>query len=331
MSRDRSSEYAHAAQRVAPQVTQVADRFHLLKNVRDVLFRIFKRYARLVRQVIPPGLVEKGVFSLTRLRVERETSRERTRMEMEERFNTIQHLAHEGMNKTAIARTLGMNWQTVRKYLTYTTPPQRSYTVRHTSVLMPYQASILGRWASGCHNTRQLWREIAAQGYSGGYRTVARLTGYLRRQERLGAALPTASVGMTPGQAAGVAVVRPENRGPCEEEALVQLGSLHPQLHDALALFSSFAALLRNPPGTREAAEHLREWLTQARTSGIPELHGFAAKLSHDQDAVLAALTLPYSQGQIEGFITKLKLLKRSMYGRAKLDLLRARVLYAAR
>jgi transposase len=58
-------------------------------------------------------------------------------------------------------------------------------------------------------------------------------------------------------------------------------------------------------------------------------LHGFAAKLSHDQDAVVAALTLPFSQGQIEGFITKLKLLKRSMYGRAKLDLLRARALYA--
>jgi transposase len=136
MSRDRSSEYAHAAQRVAPQVTQVADRFHLLKNVRDVLFRICNRHARLVRQVISPGWVEEGVFSRTRLRVDRETSRERTRREMEERFNAIQHLAHEGMNKTAIARTLGVNWQTVRKYLAYTTPPQRSYTVRHTSVLM---------------------------------------------------------------------------------------------------------------------------------------------------------------------------------------------------
>jgi transposase len=106
------------------------------------------------------------------------------------------------------------------------------------------------------------------------------------------------------------------------------LGSLHPQLHGALALFSSCAALLRSPPGTLEAADHLREWITHARTSGIPEFPGFAAKRSHDHDAVLAALTLPYSQGQTEGFITKLKLLKRSMYGRAKLDRLRARVLY---
>jgi transposase len=332
ISRDRSSEYARAAQQVAPQVGQVADRFHLVKNVRDVLFRIFKRHARLVRQVPTPRPGDPGLYSLTRLRVDRETSRERVRREMEERFNAIQRLAHEGMSKTAIARALGLNWQTVRKYLTYTTPPQRSYTVRQSSVLMAYQAYILGRWASGCHNTRQLWREIAAQGYSGGYRTLARLTGYLRQQERLGAALPAASVGMTPGQAAGLAVARPEKRSPREAEALAQLGSLHPQLRGALAHFSSFAALLRSPPDTLEAAEHLlREWATHARTSGIPEVRGFAAKLSHDQDAVVAALILPYSQGQTEGFITKLKLLKRSMYGRAKLDLLRARLLYAAR
>jgi len=189
-------------------------------------FRISKRYARQIRQVLPPGLVERGVCSLRRWRVggpgdlpralaggwtgrppqsaggwvDRETSPERTRREMEDRCNAIQHLAHEGLNTPAIARTRGLNWQTVRKYLTDTTPPQRPYTVRPTRVLMPYQAyilgrwatgilgrwatgilgrwatGILGRWATGCHNTRQLWREMAAQGYAGGYRPLARLT-----------------------------------------------------------------------------------------------------------------------------------------------------------
>jgi len=137
---------------------------------------------------------------------------------------------------------------------------------------------------------------------------------------------------MTPGQAAGLAVARLEQRSPREAEAWAQLGSLHPQLHGAWAHFSSCAALLRSPPDTLAAAEHLRrEWATHARTRGIPEVRGCAAKLRHDQDAVVAALTLPYSQGQTEGFITTLKLLKRSMYGRANLDLLRARLLYAAR
>ncbi len=148
----------------------------------------------------------------------------------------------------------------------------------------------------------------------GGYRTVARLTGYLRRREHLGAVLPSVPVGLTPGQAAGLAVARPDNRGPREEEALAQLESLHPQLKAALELFSSFAALFRSPPSTVGAAEHLREWIRQADGCGIPELRAFAAKLRQDQDAVVGALALPYSQGQTEGFITTLKLLKRSMY-----------------
>src|SRR5262249_22511363 len=115
---------------------------------------------------------------------------------------------------------------------------------------MPYHGYILGRWASGCHNARQVWREVIPQGYPRGYRTVARLTGYRRRRERLGAALPAVPVGLTPGQAAGLAVARPDTRGPREEEVLAQLGSLHPQLKATLALFFAFAALLRGPPGT---------------------------------------------------------------------------------
>ena len=170
-----------------------------------------------------------------------------------------------------------------------------------------------------------------AHGYRGSSRTVARLTGYLRRQEQLGAAAPVAPVGMTAGQAAGLVVVRPEQRTPSEAVALEQLGSLHPQLHSVLTLFAAFAALLRNPPGGPDASQHLAEWLQQARSSGVPELKTFATKLGQDREAVAAALALPYSQGQTEGFITKLKLLKRSMYGRAQFAVLRERVLYTVR
>jgi transposase len=250
---------------------------------------------------------------------------------MEERFHAIHQLAQTGMDKTAIVRTLGVNWQTVHKYLTYTTPPQRRHSVRRISALIPYQRYLLGRWASGCHNARQLWREIVAQGYPGSSFVVARLTGYLKHQERLGAALPVAPVGMTARQAAGLVVTRPETRTASEEATVQQLAALHPHVQSAVTLFAAFAALLRSPPQRAYTAQQLQEWIEQARASDVSELKGFAAKLRQDQDAVIAALTLPYSQGQTEGFITKLKLLKRSMYGRAKLDLLRGRILYAAR
>ncbi len=112
---------------------------------------------------------------------------------------------------------------------------------------------------------------------------------------RQGVALPLASLGMTPRQAAGLVAARPEKRTPTEEEALRHIGSLHPQLHTALELFASFAALLRSPPDPAQAAEQLTQWLGLARESGIPELRAFATKLRQDQAAVVAALALPHT------------------------------------
>ena len=79
-----------------------------------------------------------------------------------------------------------------------------------------------------------------------------------------------------------------------------------------------------------QARRQLQAWTEQAKASGITELKTFAVKLLQDTDAVVAAMILPYSQGQTEGRINKLKLIKRSMYGRGKFDLLRQRVLYAS-
>ena len=68
-------------------------------------------------------------------------------------------------------------------------------------------------------------------------------------------------------------------------------------------------------------------WLTHTATVDLPELHSFAAGLERDGAAVRAALTLPYSNGQVEGQVNRLKLIKRMAYGRANFDLLRQRVL----
>jgi len=329
LSRDRSSEYAAAARHAAPQACQIADRFHLLRNLRDVVWRVFKRHAKLVERVVAPGPagpVGCAVPSLTRLRLDREGTRERTRAEMAARFTAIQRFVQEGMSQAAIARTLGLNWQTVHKYAAYATPPERRHTSRQPSVFTPYQGYLLGRWASGCRNARQLWRELVAHGYPGSYRHVARLTGYLRHQERMGAGLPSSPSGMTPAQATGLVVARPEKRTADENAVLERLGKLHPEMQVTLTLFASFAALVRerSPAGP---ASRVEEWLAEARASPVPELAAFAVKLRQDLEAVLASFTLPYSQGQTEGQVNRLKLLKRSMYGRAKLDLLRQRML----
>jgi transposase len=127
-------------------------------------------------------------------------------------------------------------------------------------------------------------------------------------------------------------VKRPENRSDQEIQTLKRLKTIHRVTEQCCALFEQFAGMLRDKELTSEeqVRRRLQEWIDQAKASGIAELKAFAVKLLQDTEAVVAATVLPYTQGQTEGRINKLKLVKRSMYGRGKFDLLRQRVLYAA-
>ena len=95
-----------------------------------------------------------------------------------------------------------------------------------------------------------------------------------------------------------------------------------PAIHTAARLSWEFNRVVRS-----RDAPALEAWLQQAAASGIPEFAACAESLPQDRAAVEAALRLPYSNGQTEGQITRLKLVKRAMYGWAKFDLLRQRVL----
>jgi transposase len=84
----------------------------------------------------------------------------------------------------------------------------------------------------------------------------------------------------------------------------------------------TFADLLTTRRGT-----DLEDWMSAVEASDLPALHAFVRGLRKDLDAVVAGLSLPYSNGPIEGTNTKFKLLKRQMYGRAGFALLRQRIL----
>jgi transposase len=99
----------------------------------------------------------------------------------------------------------------------------------------------------------------------------------------------------------------------------------HAQVRPAISLAQYFASMMRD-----RSAEALEDWLTEAQASPFSELRTFATGVARDKAAVSAALTRAESNGQVEGHITRLKLLKRQMYGRAKFDLLWQRVLHAA-
>ena len=107
-----------------------------------------------------------------------------------------------------------------------------------------------------------------------------------------------------------------------EQEAVLALCQAHPALDQAYQLTSAFVTLLHE-----HQADRLEEWITWARDSHLPELVTFGHGLKRDEAAVQAGLALPYSQGVVEGHVNRLKLIKRTMYGRASFPLLCQRVL----
>jgi transposase len=329
VSRDRGGEYAEAARRAIPHAVQVADRFHLLKNLGDVVSRVFRQHAEILDLVPPPT---DHLQRLTNLRLDREASKERTREHTRELFRSIHALSKKGIKNAQVARELGIHRHTVEKYLAFKTPPERRHFTKKVSAIAPYEDYILGRWEQGCRNATRIWQEIAGQGYPGAYQNVVRITRYLKEQERLAKPIPERPPGVCASHAAGILVKRSENRSEGEIRTLQRLKTVHRITERCCTLFEEFAGMLRDKEQSSEqqARSWLKEWTEQAKASGIAELKAFAVKLLQDTEAVVAAMIMPYSQGQTEGRVNKLKLVKRSMYGRGKFDLLRQRVLYAA-
>ena len=129
---------------------------------------------------------------------------------------------------------------------------------------------------------------------------------------------------LTARQLAYLFVRRPEQRTPAEQAHVAQIQQHDTTIAQIATLTETFLQMVR-----QRTPSELPTWIETVLTSGLPDLKRFATGLQQDA-AVRAAFELPYSNGQTEGQVTRLKLLKRQMYGRAKLDLLRQRVLHAA-
>jgi transposase len=113
-----------------------------------------------------------------------------------------------------------------------------------------------------------------------------------------------------------------------ERQTIEQVKVLEPQIQQAVQLLERFAHLLREGPYPHPE-QRFDHWIAAAAGAGLPEFDAFVAKLQQDRAAVLAGLRLPWNQGQTEGQVTKRKLLKRQMYGRASFPLLKQRMLHA--
>jgi transposase len=314
--RDRGGCYAEGAAAGAPLAIQVADRWHLWHNLAEAVERAVARHRSCLQEPpLDPGpappleeaapVAEAGLTARTRAR-----------------HAQIHAALARGLTITEVSRTLRLERKTVRRYATAATADELIGGARLTQpgLLGPHQAYLRQRWDEGIRSTERLHQELSDRGYRGSLRTLRRLTAQLRRDT----AVPAPPPAPPAKKAASWILTPPGKLADLDRAALAQITARCEELKVTRDLVRSFADMLCHRHG-----EHLEAWTTQAEASPVSELRGFAKGLRKDWAAVTAGLTVSYSSGPVEGHVNRIKMIKRQMYGRAKPDLLRKRVLLA--
>lgn len=330
IARDRAGAYADGARQGAPEAVQVTDRWHLLRNLGDAVHALADRHGDAVRRAVQAvaeegaamAAAEPAVPTVPRPPNAVERASQASLSRRQARYEEAARLHGQGVSIRRIAALLGAERKTVRGWLRRGAAPSWRKPKRG-SALDPFVPQLERRWAEGCHNAARLWREAAAAGFAGRSGTVRAWATRRRGEHSASEARQASAAALPSGRRVGRLLRADMDRlADDERRFVVRLLAHAPKLADAVAVAMRLHRILR-----KEGDEPLQDVLTAAADT---LLAGFAASLARDQDAVQAALNLPWTTSPVEGQVNRIKTIKRSMYGRAGFDLLRARVLNAA-
>ena len=336
VSRDRATAYADAVYQGAPNAVQIADRWHLLKNLGDALLTIIEQHYRSLQRAttadVAAGAQDAGGHAAipTKWQYVSKYAREQTQhrhAERDQRDATIRQVRERGWQQRAIAAHVGVTPKTVRRVLTkpIDLEPQRRSRGSQLDPFLPY---LVMRWEAGCTTAARLFREVHQQGFSGKVTTVRTFIQALRKRDQHSSmhrpARPAAPRVELPARRTIVSwILRDQATLRPEQVTLVAwMADQVPLVNEAIALSQQFTTLVR----TRTVAD-FDGWLEAMEGSELAPFRRLAKSFRQDEAAIRAGLSLRWSQGPVEGTIHRLKLLKRQMYGQAKLDLLRQRLL----
>lgn len=233
----------------------------------------------------------------------------------------VHELREQNMSKAAIGRKLGLHQATVRKLVNARSVDDViAKSLQRAHIVDPYIGYLHRRWNEGVRNAAQLCREIQELGYPGGELAVQR---HLRRyRDGRGHAPAPGTKPPSVREVTSWIMTHPEHLKDDDADKLHRLRERESDLDRLTLHVRKFAAMMTGRHGDR-----LDEWIADAEQDTLAPLASFARNLRRDLDAVRNGLTLPHSSGAVEGNINRLKMLKRQMFGRAGLDLLRKRVL----
>jgi transposase len=309
IARDRGGGYALAAAKALPEAAQVADRWHLMENASRAFVDAVRKSMGQVRSAIGTATINPSLL----------TAAERIQYEgylrREEENAAILSLVKEGLTIKEITRRTGLSRGLVRRILR----GQRSdvFRVRESSLEL-HLPWLDEQWASGKRNGALLWRQLRQQGFQRSLRVVTEWATRRRQADKTDNALTRTPAART---VARLLTIGRDQLSKSETVTVAAVEAGVPPLVEAREIVATFQAMVR-----KRLTDTLDPWLERAKSSLVAS---FANGVLKDKAAVAAAISSPWSNGQTGGQITKLKLVKRQMYGRGKLDLLQARVIGA--
>jgi len=251
-----------------------------------------------------------------------ELAREGRRAQKWDRYTQVVALHQQGLRAPDIASRIGIGERTVHRWLAHGSFPQARQRRRRPSLIDPYVPYVLNWWQEGNRKGAQLYRDLRVQGYKGSAKAMYTYLATLRPAgARLSTSIPSIpqrrkSITSEPAplenfsaqRATWLFVCQPEKLNQRQQEELTLIRQASPSAETAYRLAQAFMQMIREHTG-----EQLDSWLAEVEASHLPELESFARGIHHDKAAVRAGLTLPWSQGPVEGHVNRLKLIKRKV------------------
>ena len=321
----------------APQAIQVADRFHLWKNLCEAAEKTVAAHHDCLRaaaaaqaepaQPEPPAPMPLPEAAAQPWRVTYRLA-ERTRT----RYAEVQECLARGLSRAAVSRELNLDIQTVRRFANATCAEELLGKAEHRATkLDPYIDLVNQRWNEGVTSAAAITAELRAIGFKGDAQTVRR---YLKPFRLPGTSPSHPDPHQRKPAPAAPAVPKPRKIS----KALLT----HPDRlteDETLIVKNATAGWPTSNASTSTSGHSPRSWPSGAarncppaavEADDLPELRSLAAGLRRDLAAVINGLTLEHSSGAVEGNVTRVKRIKRDGYGRANFNLLRAQILIAA-
>ena len=311
LSRDRGGGYGDAARKALPNVTQVADRWHLIENASAAFLDAVRKSMRDIRNAIGAAAINPQLLTAA------EKIQYEGYLRREEANALIMELAQDGVPVKQIVQRTGHSRGLVRSVMR----GQRTDIFRvRESTLDKHLPWLEAQWAAGCHNGAELWRRLRENGFQGSLRVVSEWAARRRLADKTSdqqlQKIPSARI------IARLMTRARDHLSKAESVLVTAIEAGVAALAEARLLLERFHKMIRGKIDT-----DLDAWIIDASESLIAS---FARGIVNDKAAVRAAITEPWSNGQTEGQVNRLKVIKRQMYGRAKIDLLEARLIGSA-